>query len=77
MATKNVRTTDKKNTLRAVLRTIILGLRVSRALQLVRDVQSALQNTGQSPERPEDGIQDSDTGGGSDFPDFDFFDGFF
>lgn len=76
MATKNLRTTKKKSTLRAVLRTIGLGVRIARALQLVRDVQSALQNTGRSPEGPGDGIQDSDTGG-SDFPDFDFFDGFF
>lgn len=82
MATKNLRTTKKKSTLRAVLRTISLGVRISRALQLVRDLQCALQNTGHSPEGPGDGIEDSDMGGGSDFPDFDFpdfdfFDGFF
>ncbi|MEJ1180399.1 MULTISPECIES: hypothetical protein [unclassified Pseudarthrobacter] len=53
---------------------------MARVLQLARDVQSALQNTGQGPESPEEVNPDSGTGGGTDidFPaDLGFFDGIF
>lgn len=80
VAAKHVKPT-RKNTLRAVLRTIGLAFRMARVLQLARDIQSALQNTGgQPPEDPEDVNADLDAGSGTDidFPsDLGFFDGLF
>lgn len=79
MAAKHLKST-KKNTLRAVLRTLGLAFRMARVLQLARDIQSALQNTGQAPENPGDGSPDSGAGSGPDidFPtDLGFFDGIF
>jgi hypothetical protein len=78
VAAKHVKPT-KKNTLRAVLRTIGMAFRMARILQLARDIQSALQNTGQVPEGPGVGSPDSGAGSGPDidFPtDWGFFDGF-
>lgn len=80
MAAKHVKTTKKKNTFRAVLRTIGVAFRMFQVLRIVRDIQSALQNTGQGQEGEGGESLDSDAGAGTDIgcpPEWGFFDGIF